>query len=52
MTYKIYTYVFMLFLLSICMTRVPEVNVNNFDGSLYLVQVYEDNCQNCNSEEK
>jgi hypothetical protein len=49
MTYKIYTYVLLLGLLSLSLTKISEVSVNNFDGSLYFVQVYEDNCQSCSN---
>lgn len=49
MTNKIYTYVVILGLLSVCLSKVPELSPNNFDGSLFFVQVYEDNCQNCNA---
>jgi len=49
---KTHTCVVLLTLLSLSFSKVNEVNLNSFDGSLYFVQVYEDNCQNCNAEEK
>jgi hypothetical protein len=45
---KINTYVLLLGILTICLAKVPEVTLSNFDGSLFFVQVYEDGCQNCN----
>lgn len=41
MTNKIYTYVIILTILSTCcLSKLPELSPNNFDGSLYFVQVY------------
>lgn len=50
MSTKIHTYVLILLVVGLALAKVPELAVKNFDGSLYFVQVYEDNCQNCNSE--
>ena len=49
MSTKIHTYVLILFMLGLALAKVPELAVKNFDGSLHFVQVYEDNCQNCNT---
>lgn len=49
MLIKIYTCVILFCLFSSSTPKIPELTLNNFDGSLFFVQVYEDNCPNCNA---